>query len=323
MRWLFLLNLLLLVACKPATTEGQPIQPFDDEIQQAVAYLDAEYRRGAFGLLPESPTARPHKHWLATDNQLAVYALRAANQDIFAAQLEQAIQRWNAPPHGIIEALAGEQITWPPYPEEQYVVGPDPSQRTSTQPNVCSNPKDAPGQVICHEIRNEQMARFGDWEEYADLALYGALTACHQGDVTLARTRYRQAMAWFVDVGFADRAYKASNPSFYTTYKLALALYVAVLLGEPLEEKVLLALLDKQDKAGGFTALYDSQGGGKGDSNTETTSYALLALATLQEGHSRQLRDSVCPGKSSLRVKHARTTDTWLETPLARPNASD
>lgn len=295
MRWLLLLILLLVVACVPVSIEKQADAQVDQAIQRAIAYLQAEHRREPFNLLRESPVARPHKYWLATDNQLAVYALRAVHEDTLAAQLESARQQWQAEPQGLIEALAGEVITWPPFPERQSITGPTPQQRTNEQPNACSKPEDSPVNVICQEIRDEQQPAFADWQDYADLALYGALNACNQGNREQAHERFQQAMNLFDGLGFADKAYQNSKPSLYATYKLALALHVGALLSEQREDRLLTVLLTKQNTAGGFVTLYDSKDIGRGDSNTETTAYALLALATLQKRSLDQVRASVCP----------------------------
>jgi hypothetical protein len=137
---------------------------------------------------------------------------------------------------------------------------------------------------------------FSDWRDYADLALYGALEAYNRGDEVQAHERYRHAMTLFADIGFDDKAYHTSQPKRYTTYKLALALYVGAVLGQPRNDKLLAALLTKQDDTtGGFFTLYNSQGIHQGDSNTETTAYALLALATIQNGGASQGGDSHCP----------------------------
>jgi hypothetical protein len=87
-------------------------------------------------------------------------------------------------------------------------------------------------------------------------------------------------------VGFADAAYR--NEGRYATYKLALALYVARVIGEPRRPTILNALLARQAPpgatcdgrscAGGFYTLYNDGGTVVGDTNTETTAYATLGL---------------------------------------------
>ena len=109
-------------------------------------------------------------------------------------------------------------MAWPPYTETQTVV-------TTT----------IGGERIMLETRLAGN-RHDDWAEYADLALYGALDAWNEGDSALARDRYHMALALFDGVGFSDKAYQADG--LYATYKLALALYVAQVIGEPPDPEI-------------------------------------------------------------------------------------
>jgi hypothetical protein len=208
------------------------------------------------GLIRESPVTAPDYYWLATDNWLAALALRADDAELADAIL-RTIQEYGGAQHGVIEALSGETIAWPPYVERQYQV---------SQQGVWAE-------------RRDRGARYEDWAAYSDLALYGALNAYHQGRTDEARKRYKQALAKFDGVGFADKAWQVDG--LYATYKLALALYVGKQIGEPPAGTMLLALLSKQRASGGFTTLYDRTGAPKGDPNTETTAYSLLALQQL------------------------------------------
>jgi len=151
----------------------------------------------------------------------------------------------------VIEALTGEPIAWPP--------------RTHTHSELL------PG--VWHEERITG-APMLDWADYADLALYGALEAWNRGDADEAHSRYAEAMTLFDGIGFDD----AATDTHYATYKLALALFVGKRLNEDARPDLLAALLAKQDETGGFVTLYNRQGAPEGDANTETTSYALLAL---------------------------------------------
>ncbi|GAB4513268.1 MAG: hypothetical protein Kow0047_24820 [Anaerolineae bacterium] len=193
-----------------------------------------------------------------TDNWLAVLALQRLGERAFAGRLAAGMQRYGNNRHGLIEALSGETISWPPRTANQRVV-----QRVG-------------GWEIWTEDRLTGDV-YQDWAEYADLALYGALEAHLRGDRLVARQRYRAAMEMFDGAGFADKAFRADGR--YATYKLALALYVGRKLGEPVHDDVLAALLTKQDtESGGFYAMYDVDGIPVNDANTETTAYALLAL---------------------------------------------
>ncbi len=60
--------------CPPAP--GQ----IEAAISQGVAYLEGELNP-QLGLLRESPVTAPITYWLATDNQLAAYALRRAGRE--------------------------------------------------------------------------------------------------------------------------------------------------------------------------------------------------------------------------------------------------
>lgn len=253
MRSLVLLLILLFSACALTAPLPTPID-LRPVIERAVLYLESEYD-AEIGLIRESPITAPDRYWLATDNQLAVYALDALDSPL-AATLTEILARYPDRSHGLIEALVGEPVEWPP--------------RVETQRQV-------DGQ-IWHEDRLSG-AHYGDWAEYADLALYGALIAYHQGDADEASARYQLALCMFDGVGFADKAYTSPDGhGLYATYKLALALYVADAIGEPLDMTLLDALLSKRTPSGGFTTLYNNAGAPQGDTNTETTSYALLAL---------------------------------------------
>ncbi len=249
------LMVLLLTGCH----RGAP----DSVIDRAVSYLQSEYNP-QIGLIRESPEVAPHTFWVATDNVLAMHALEAAGAHDLAADLKAAIPRYSNSSHGLIEVLWGQPIAWPPHVEEQITVT----------------------QISNLVIRTESKL-FGpvflDWSEYADLALLGALHAFNSGNRVEAQQIYRGAMQMWDGQGFADKAYFAvEGHHLYTTYKLALALYVARIIGETLDENVRQALLAKQASSGGFTTLYDAQGVPQGDTNTETTSYAILALIALE-----------------------------------------
>lgn len=243
--------------------------------QRAVDYLWEQYNP-TVGLLRCSPTAFPDTYWLATDNRLAVYAFEALGTPEtldHARTISATLRAYDTPDHGLIEALQGQPVTWPPYTETQTVL-------TTT----------GGGETIKLETRLAGN-RYDDWAEYADLALYGALNAFRAGECTLAHRRYASALALFDGVGFADKAYEIPPPgrsALHETYKLALAVYVAQVISEPTNASILQALLDQQAPpetsymgahySGGFYTLYDADGLSQGDPSTETTAYAILAL---------------------------------------------
>ncbi len=266
MRFAFGIVLVLYTIYLPLMLQPEPSPPI--AIQRAIAYLRGEYNSDV-GLLRESPVTAPHRYWLATDNRLAVYALERAGEHDLAASLSATLQRYGDPQHGLIEVLQGEIVAWPPYTETQRLVDRIGQEEVWLETRLDGN-------------------RFCDWLEYADLAMFGALNAFHAGQRAKAHQRYQIAMVYFDGVGFADKAYEATG--FYATYKLALALYTAQVIGEPMEPIILQALLAKQVApsdglyAGGFYTFYDAKGVPQGDTNTETTAYAILALSQLSLG---------------------------------------
>lgn len=249
------LILMLLTACAPTL---KPEISLHKPISEAVSYLRSEVNQDLF-LIRESPESFPDRHWLATDNWLAAHALAAAGEDELAAQIIEALDRYNGGPHGLIEALAGAPIEWPP--------------RTATQFQL-----DSVRQGVWMEERTSG-AVMEDWYDYVDLRMYGAIRAIQRGEIENARAYYQATVDEFQadGHGFQDRAFDER----YATYKLALTLYVGTLLGEQTEETMLQALLAKQADSGGFTTHYNSDGQPIGDTNTETTAYALLALSAL------------------------------------------
>jgi hypothetical protein len=261
MRFMLLCLLLLLTGCvrpaglppAPPLPSPTPVARLGAAIENGLSFLHSQYNPD-LRLLRESPVVAPDRHWLATDNRLASAALRAAG-DPLADEVVLALAEYGgsfgAIRHGVIEALAGARIAWPP--------------RTHTHRELL------PG--VWHEERITG-APMEDWADYADLALYGALEAWNRGDAAEAHSRYTKAMALFDGIGFDD----AAADTHYATYKLALALLVARRLHEPDRPDLLAALLAKQDESGGFVTLYNRQGAPEGDANTETTAYALLAL---------------------------------------------
>lgn len=233
-------------------------------VHQALAYLQKQYDPQV-GLLRESPTTAPYKYWLATDNLVAWYALRPTGSYTLTDEIAATFDRYGIPTHGLIEILNGQIKPWPPYVETQQQVATIGSAEVWIETRTAG-------------------AQDQDWAEYADLALYAALNVGNRGQSAEAHRLYRDAMQLFDGVGFADRAFRAAG--VYTTYKLALAIYVAQVLSEPVDTRLWSSLYTKQASTsapaayiGGFYALYDRQGRPLNDPNTETTAYALLALS--------------------------------------------
>ncbi len=158
---------MLLTACAPISG---PEESLHKPIAEAISYLRSETNQDLL-LIRESPESFPDRHWLATDNWLAAHALTAVGEDELANQITETLDRYNAGPHGLIEALAGAPIEWPP--------------QTETQSHL-----DSVRQGVWMEKRTSGTV-MEDWYDYVDLRMYGAIHAINQGNTQNARKYYR------------------------------------------------------------------------------------------------------------------------------------
>lgn len=263
--------LLLIAACAAPAGHIQPPPVHCTAVHRAVDFLVTQYDPAA-GLLREAPISAPHVHWLATDNLVALAALRAATPCApaaaeLAARISRKLAAYGSVRHGLIEAvIGGETPEWPP--------------RTATQFEV------EPG--VWREERLSG-AVMEDWRQYADLAFLGVLKLAQAGEQAEAQALYAETLALFDGTGFVDKADRPTAADGtpdeegvrYASYKLALALLAAGAAGVTPDARLLPALLAQQNEAGGFYAHYRS-GGGVNDANTETTAYTILALMAFQ-----------------------------------------
>ncbi len=242
----------------PLINAAEPISAYCPAIQQGLAYLTARYNP-VLGLLNEAPNVAPHTYWLTNDNALAAYAFAQLGQADLSAVIKKSILFYGSDTNGLIEVMWGLPVTFPPYEPTQVVL------------------QTVGGDKICQEFRDRGEI-FNDWAQYADLGFYGALNEFHQGDQSAALSNYAGTLELYDGAGFHDAAFESS----YATYKLALALYVGATIQapNPYSEQMLATLLSMQDDNGGFHTEYDSLQELGGDTNTETSALALLALAT-------------------------------------------
>jgi len=241
-------------------------------LEKAIAYLDCEFN-DEVGLIRESPDQTKDgsddfywRYWLTTDNRVAQYALKAAGSDELASTLADTLRTYGDQKHGIIEVLDGKDIDLPPHTEVQCRI--DAIEEEDAQ--------------IWYEQRTGHLI-MNDWEKYADLLLYGALDAFHSGETFTATVRYEQAIGLFDGTGFADKFFCEDERHLHPTYKLALALYTAQLLDQPVPEGIMVALLAQQNSYGGFYTLYQMNGDHWGNTSTEPTAHAVLALSAQEE----------------------------------------
>lgn len=247
--------IVVLSACAPAATvepqlASAPVvyQPY---LGRSLAYLAQQYDASA-GLLRTSPQA-PTQYWLAPDNVLALWVMQTAHGNQLADQIANGLSRYTFNQNGLIEALHGETIAWPPRAALE----------TELSPGVW--------------VETHMGEAKDDWTEYSDLVLYGALHALAAGDEVEAQRLYQVALDQFDGTGFRDKAFDER----YTTYKLALALLTSNKLGAPKDLRLFDQLMRQQMGDGGFAAHYTIDGP-TGNSDTKTTAYTALALYALR-----------------------------------------
>ncbi len=177
----------------------------------------------------------------------------------FSRDLTKSINTYDTDSNGLIEVIRGEPVDYPPFVSNPVLIE----------------------QIGTAEIWQEyhtKGARFEDWSEYANLAFLGALNSEYQGDHQTALQIFGDALQMYDGTGFADKAFNGS----YETYKLALALYSGSIIDapNPYADQMLETLLKLQNSDGGFYTHYTDAiiPSRDSDTNTETTSFALLAL---------------------------------------------
>ena len=212
-------------------------------------------------LLREAPEVAPNIYWITNDNSLAGYVFYLYGYTDISKNIQNSIQEYGSINNNFIEVVYGKVIDFPPSIAEPVLVN-------------------SINQV---EVWNELHGSgpvFEDWQEYANLSFMGALNYNSLGDFDLARDQVRQTMLMFDGKGFHDKSFNGN----YETYKLALALFSAKTIGVELDNsKELTELLIKmQDENGGFHTHYDENLEPVGDTNTETTAFALLALGVFK-----------------------------------------
>lgn len=257
---ILLMLVLILAACSPSAVPQAQQAPtptpivYQPYLGRSLAFLAQQFDAGA-GLLRESNQSAPAQYWVAPDNTLALWVLQMAHGEILADQIAAGLARYAVPQHGLIEALHGEPIAWPPFK----------AVATELAPGVWTETRTGGASV-------------DNWSAYSDLALFGALNELAAGDAVYAHQLFNGAMSQFDGSGFKDQAFDGR----YTTSNLALALIAGARLGMALDRRLLDTLLRQQREDGGFAAHYTVDGPDD-DADTATTAYAALALYTLRQ----------------------------------------
>jgi tetratricopeptide (TPR) repeat protein len=266
---------LLVLTCNASTAR----------IDKVEIFITESLYSSSLKLCRESLQVAPNRFWLVSDNLLAYYALlnRSDVANEIELRLRELASKYNLPRNsdGLPisykhEAVIGEIVPIPFNQSVTYVL-----EKTLDY-------------EIVVEIANSTQV-MTDWQEYADLLLYAALSCYSAGDEANAREYFDRACAMWDGIGLRDKAFEANGQ--YEVYKLALLLFTSKRLGLSLEfEKELCKRIWlAQDKnTGGIRTHYLPGGTVIGDANCETSSLVLLAEPSevvLEEITAQQLSD--------------------------------
>jgi hypothetical protein len=232
---------------------AEPLAAFQPFLGRSLSYLARQV--DTTGFLHAAAGEGVPQYWLAPDNMLALWAFDTAHAPEAAAKLRTALRGLPPARHGLIEAMQGAAIPWPPH--------------TAVQQEVQSG--------IWEETYNGGEV-IANWESDCFLDLVGALQAWNAGDRGEAQRRYTQALGRFDQVG----CLQPQSPGRYLTRDLALRIFAGARIGVPVDKSLIDALLALQAPSGGFTAEY-TVAGPTGATTTAATAYAALALMAVRQ----------------------------------------
>jgi len=254
-------------------------------VEKAVDFLILSQFDSRLNLCREAPDVAPNVYWLVSDNLWAWKALKAANESRLsnaaeAGRIASAIEnklKEKAQLHNLPKDPNGFPISF----MHEAVIG-----------DVIPTPNRAPIILTLHnnsytvEMEVCNGTTMPNWQEYADRLLYMALSHHWQDNDTAAIQYFENAVSMWDGTGINDNATKADG--FYTTYKLALLLYVSKVLGRKLsfEYGLVMRIWSLQRETdGGIITNYFANGTSYGDANTETTSIVIIATLTTQRSN--------------------------------------
>ncbi len=238
------------------TTISATGSPFDAAgvVQSVCSYLESEFN-ASLGLVSETPN---HEHFfLYSDNFLASSVLsRECGNSGMAERINQTLAMYDAQgfPNQFMAFSCREDLNG----SEDY--------------NLSAK--------VWTTVNNRSGGPLND--SYADIAFLRAYyeKVC-AGNSPGALAAFNAGVAEYNGIGFNDTAFReGQSKGIYQTYKLALYIYTAELLGQRVPLSALKILLQMQASDGGFyTGYYSDLTHGNTNTNTETTSLAILALA--------------------------------------------
>lgn len=283
---LYLLTLFLLMGCAvwPASVPAPvppptPIPNLDAASVDGLRFLKGQYNRD-YGLLQESPNIGKYRYYLTNDNALAAYVFALYGEKEMAETLRAGLTRYGYERNGFVEVAWGEEIVWPPRHHADMAV----EQKGPGECDFLDKEEAGPlADCVMQETHTDDFGHFYDWSSYANLACMGAINEYNAGRPETAHRLYEVKLADFDGQGFADAVFWEDRPGVYETLGLAWCLYAGALLGAPVHEGVLAALLAQQNpESGGFHTHYRPDAPRQADPNVETTSLALLAIYWMQ-----------------------------------------
>jgi len=253
-------------------------------IEKAADFLINSQFNQNLNLCREAPEVAPNEYWLVSDNLWAWKALKAANESRLsnaaeARRIASAIEnklKEKAQLHNLPKDPNGFPISF----MHEAVIGdvvPTPNRANTTLVLESNDYR------LKTEIYNGSI--MPDWQNYSDRVLYMALSLHWQGNDTAAMQYFENAVNMNMSdgMGINDTATKADG--VYSTYKLALLLYVSKVLGRilPFEYGLMMRIWSLQRETdGGIITNYYANGTSYGDANTETTSIVIIATLTPQ-----------------------------------------
>ena len=229
------------------------IQNEPSETPLACAYLASNYN-ASVGLISETPSHT--RYFLYSDNFLAMLVLPTdCNNAGLAQSISRTLSQYN---------FTNYQNQFMAFNCKQYFQG--------------SKDYDINGS-IWSTVNNQTGSPLNS--SYADVAfLESYFNAECPHNMGLALSFFKMGANTYDGTGLNDLAYRhGTSQGVYQTYKLALYVYTARLLGQKVPPSAVANLMRMQAPIGGFYTGYTSNYSNNGtDTNTETTSLAILAL---------------------------------------------
>jgi hypothetical protein len=247
-----LIACLQLAACSPQQATSEQPAAFQPFLGRSLAYLARQV--DDTGLLRAAPEGAV-RHWLAPDNELALWVFEAARAGEAATKLRGGLTALPPPEHGLIEVMQGETIAWPPHALRQEEISPG---------------------VWVESYSGEEA--IADWESDCFLAFTAALNAWNGSQAADAQRLYGQGMATFDSSGCV----RVETAGRYATRDLAMAIFTGARIGAAVDKALIDALLGLQAPSGGFYAEYTADSP-TGTTSTSATAYAALALMAVRQ----------------------------------------